>query len=1377
MRQIFLLTNYFIMNLSKRNIIQSLTCAIITLLTVSELKAQPFCEIDVYNIHDGLPSNYVSAMTQTSDGLIWVATWNGLCYHDGYRFVGINNFRHSPSKKYSGTSLPTRLTRMAANGNGDLWFISSDSRLYHLATSDLTTTEITPRDQRGKALPVTAREIFTPTPDATWITSAAGECALRIPTQETLDTTKIQTISSLKEGHGNIVRIFGDSKKREWVFTDRDTYLYGTKVQIKSVFYDFLEHNGVVYFAGKDGLMRFNEKQKRFENVKTSVPAVGFRLLKSYDKNRLMMADGSSALIVDPRTGSATAIETSSTVSGLHADKSGGIWIMNASDGILYARTPTSRPVVLQSVRNSPGCTTSSRPIWFEDDFGTIWVLPRGGVFSYFDKRSESLVPYPISSTSIGNRGLQNIEKFFLDREGNLWASSVHDLALITPRRSTLTRSALDGQEARSILPLKDGGYWVGTTAGHIAEFDSNGNLRRYIGQTPAVNGKSTLTESATPIKFAERIYALFCDKQSNIWVGTKGVGLYRISGSSVTNYRDNGHIGSLSCDTVYAFDQDEAGNIWIGTYGGGLNKAVTEADGSLSFLNFRKGLASYPIKEHGCIRRITHDGKGTLLLSTTRGLVTFSNCGNLNETRYYASSVRPNDPSSLHNANVMQTLIAPNGNIYAITLGGGLQRLVSDNLLANDLRFEDCNPSDTPGYLGQNRNSGNMLSIIADKNGNLCAVSEVQLNLYMPKSNSHATLGANNFGVHNEFTEAQPVYNAASGQMLIGVIGGVIGINADDLLIGSFQPPVVFTSITYQGDTESHSILNTSHIEIPSDKRDLAISFSALDYASRSGIEYCYMLEGVDKDWTYLGHSNTARLSRLKAGTHKLLVRACNNDGIWMEEPAVLEIRCLPTFWETPWAVMLYVLLSIGLMALATHTYTLRKKNAMRVDMDRMKNKFYTDASHRLRTPLTLIGGPAAELLKDPNLSEESRENVEMLLRNSNKMLAVVNHMLSYAREHQETTYISDESVPEFDTLEQISDQDNEVYREFFRTPAGESEESHEPVTILIVEDNDDLRTYLANILRSRYNILTAPNGLVGLHIAEERQPDFILTDVMMPEMDGLTMVHHIKKSKALSHIPIVVLSAKASMADRVQGLKEGIDDYITKPFTAGYLKQRIANIVSRRHMLRQRYLEGINLADRMIPVTNEELTHEEVEVELVNEVVAAAQTASDSSVSTTADGIPAEETETAFETLVQENPEPDEDNAFDDHARAEDYSLEEPQIADADHQMMDKLLKFIEQRIDDESLKIEELAESVNLGRTVFYGKIKSLVGMSPSDFLRHLRLKRAEELITKSKMNLSQIAFNVGFSDPKYFTKCFKKEMGMTPSQYRQNARKNL
>jgi len=116
-------------------------------------------------------------------------------------------------------------------------------------------------------------------------------------------------------------------------------------------------------------------------------------------------------------------------------------------------------------------------------------------------------------------------------------------------------------------------------------------------------------------------------------------------------------------------------------------------------------------------------------------------------------------------------------------------------------------------------------------------------------------------------------------------------------------------------------------------------------------------------------------------------------------------------------------------------------------------------------------------------------------------------------------------------------------------------------------------------------------------------------------------------------------------------------------------------------------------------------------------------------------------------------------------------EYRLSEPQIVDEDEVMMNRLMVFIEEHINDEDLKIDDMAEAVGLGRTVFYERIKQLVGVSPSDFLRQVRMQRAQQLIVRSKMTVSEIAYSIGFTDPKYFTKCFKKLTGMTPSEYRE------
>jgi|GEM_PF-746826 len=307
----------------------------------------------------------------------------------------------------------------------------------------------------------------------------------------------------------------------------------------------------------------------------------------------------------------------------------------------------------------------------------------------------------------------------------------------------------------------------------------------------------------------------------------------------------------------------------------------------------------------------------------------------------------------------------------------------------------------------------------------------------------------------------------------------------------------------------------------------------------------------------------------------------------------------------------------------------------------------------------------------------------------------------------------------------------------------------------LLVVEDNPDLRAFLTAILSTTYEVITAENGKEGLEKALQEMPDFIITDVMMPVMDGMTMVHNIKENKDICHIPIIILSAKASLEDKLQGLAEGIDDYITKPFSATYLKHRVENIIAQRHMLQEMYLQQISEWNSSGSESGESLKEESGERREERPNPNPSPREGRDLPLTPPEGSGSANSEQKLPT----------------HSNTVPPSLGEGMGVG----FLSSLMSFLDSHLDDTDLKIDDMAAAVSLGRTVFYGKLKSIVGMTPIDFLRHVRLQKAQQLLANSSLNVSEIAYTVGFSDPKYFSKIFRKELGVSPTEYRAQMQK--
>jgi len=250
---------------------------------------------------------------------------------------------------------------------------------------------------------------------------------------------------------------------------------------------------------------------------------------------------------------------------------------------------------------------------------------------------------------------------------------------------------------------------------------------------------------------------------------------------------------------------------------------------------------------------------------------------------------------------------------------------------------------------------------------------------------------------------------------------------------------------------------------------------------------------------------------------------------------------------------------------------------------------------------------------------------------------------------------------------------------------------ETDDKPLLLIVEDNSDVRKYIISHLEDDYRIQDAVDGEYGLKQAYNHMPDLIISDVMMPKMDGFELCEKLKTDERTSHIPVILLTAKATSQDKIEGLETGADDYIMKPFDAEVLKVRIKNLIEQRRKLREHFKK---------------------------------------------------------EGLIE---------------------LEDKEITSIDKKFLKKVVEIINNHISDASFNLELFAQEVAISKSQLNRKLDSLVGETPIELIKRVRLNRAAKLIEKKFGNISEIALEVGFSNPAYFAQCFREQYGITPSEY--------
>ena len=390
--------------------------------------------------------------------------------------------------------------------------------------------------------------------------------------------------------------------------------------------------------------------------------------------------------------------------------------------------------------------------------------------------------------------------------------------------------------------------------------------------------------------------------------------------------------------------------------------------------------------------------------------------------------------------------------------------------------------------------------------------------------------------------------------------------------------------------------------------------------------------------------------------------------------------------------SMLIIVLLVVAVFTTWRAVRATRRANRRMRELNDEQTRFFTNASHQLRTPLTLIAGPVNQLAAGKG---DSQQLIDIVKRNVEQLQRLVGDVLLFRRENCATV---DDSTATTD--EQLIASQKSVQESRHDTLINDN--ADELATVLIVDDNADMRAYLRTLLLDRYYVIEAADGQSGLKLAVESVPDIVVSDVMMPVMDGLTFCTRLKQHEATSHIPVLLLTARSSEQQHIEGLQTGADMYMTKPFSADLLVANIASLLANRQKLRQLF---------------------------------------------NAQNSQSEQPSTQHSTLnTQHSPSPD-------------------------RRFLDTFLKAMEKHMSNTNLKIEDLGDEVGLSRVQLYRKVKALTGMTPVELLRETRLKRAMTLLKTTDKTVSEIANEVGFATPGYFSSCFKKQYDKYPTDVRE------
>jgi signal transduction histidine kinase/ligand-binding sensor domain-containing protein/DNA-binding response OmpR family regulator len=1358
-----------------------LVLVILSLSAFTQSTHYNFSKLDTYT---GLSNNQVNAILKDRDGFLWLGTMSGLNRYDGYSF---RIFRNRPND--SSSLFDNHILALYELPNGKMWVVTrASSGVYDARTEKfdpdygnyLASLHLPPGPIKTIIKGDEGRYCFLYDNLDLYLYSAPGKTT--VPFKQHLKANASEKIASLhetKDGQLWIIYQSGLLNRYEinpgkLVFSTAALKKLGKGDNPYRLFID--DDSDVWLWAINQGVFLFHPQSdsiKQFNNEYSNPSKLNTNLISQIvqDNNGLIWiaTDHGGVNLVDKKNNfhvsyllndpkDARSLSQNS-ITAVYKDDNGIIWLGTYKQGVNYLNSNIVLfPYYHHQESNASSLSYDDVNKFVEDQSGNIWIGTNGGGLIYFDRKLNKFKQYlhdPNNSNSLSSNVIVSL---CIDHEEKLWIgtyfgglNSFDGNKFIRYQHSDKDTSSIGSDNVWEIFEDNEHNLWIGTLDGGLDLFDRQSGSFQHYRYKQGVQGE-------VPLNF---ISAMLQDKKGDLWIGTVfGIAVLKNNRTTVDFYQSTNEKNRLSDNNVVCFLEDSKGRIWVGTREG-LN-LFNEQTKSFQIFTTSDGLPD------NTILNILEDDRQTLWISTPGGL-----CNAIPEKKGNGigfSIVNYDEMNNLQN-NVFNDNAALKTRAGELIFGGpsgfniinpsAIQRTVQHpKIVFTNLQI--LNENVEPGKLINNRvvlqeSLTRLNSIDLNYKENVFSIEFASLDFAHNSRDKYAYKleGFNTDWLYTDgklrratFTNLDPGHYT----LKVRVLKNNGAWSAEKALHINIAPPFWRTNVAYI----VYALLVAGLLYLV---RRITLERMRMRFEvqqQRREAERAHLLDQLKtKFFTNVSHEFRTPLTLIISPLERI-IKQLTDDGLKGElnlvqrnakrllslvnqlldfrKMEVQEVKLHPAIGDI-----------IGFSKDICHSFMdiADKKNirfSISSNIDNLEIYFDKDKIEKIlfnllsnafkythdngEVTVNLVYSEPTNNDRDGTLAIEIKDSgigippgkhdriferffqtdvpESMVNQGTGIGLAITKE---FVRLHN--GIITVKSEPEKGTCFTVLLPAKKIYDAVTKAATSpmstddvdsiiyeDRQKSGKKKTILLVEDNEDLRFYLKDNLKGQYHVEEAINGKEGWEKAKLLNPDLIVSDIMMPLMDGVEMARKIKTETLTAHIPIILLSAMGSEEKQLEGLKAGVNDYITKPFTFEILASKIRNLVAQQKLLQKR-----------------------------------------------------------FQAQIEVNP-------------------GEVTITPVDEKFLKEALGIVEQHLDEPEFSVEDFSSEMFMSRVTLYRKILSITGKTPLEFIRSIRLKRAAQLLEKSGMTIAEIAYEVGFNNPKNFSKSFKEEFQVTPSQYLAN-----